>query len=213
MLTTGSKSYSNPQIVLRNVVGPGCGNPRNDNNKEKWLMIIIIAIVVLSFIIYSLSHAAGEKMKSRSRLWIEQYSSMYLGKEKRWIEVAAAIQHIESNTCQHKVGHYDPSFGCGGMKVAAVVDAAKYWKIKIPSTNDRIIWNLLRNDRFSIQMSVAYLGYLYRVFKNERIAIIAYNIGIEKTKGLLSKKEPLPTEYYNKIQTHIQGGQYETGND
>lgn len=142
----------------------------------------------------------SQELNLHQKSWIKQYTQIYFGQQwKQWDKVMASLMRVESGNCMQKVGELDASFGCSQMKVEAVRQAAKFWKIPIPKNDDKIIWNLLKNDKFAIHLSTAYMAYLMKKFNDRDLAIIAYNIGETATMNILINGEMLPTSYLGKV--------------
>ena len=100
------------------------------------------------------------------------------------------------------------------MKVSAVRDAARYFKIEIPKTDDKIIWKLLKDKEFSIKLGAAYFGLLERRLKginDVKIVVIAYNEGAKAVKEKFKKQE-LSEVYLNKVINAAEEVKYKGGN-
>ena len=131
---------------------------------------------------------------------VNKYSKTYI-KNKEGRKLFRGIIKVESNDGKYIVGELDPSFGITQMKVSAVRDAARYFKIEIPKTDDKIIWKLLKDKEFSIKLGAAYFGLLERRLKginDVKIAVIAYNEGAKSVKEKFKKQE-LSEVYLNKV--------------
>ncbi|MBI5180846.1 MAG: transglycosylase SLT domain-containing protein [Nitrospirae bacterium] len=130
----------------------------------------------------------------------KKYSKIYI-KSIEGRKLFRGIIKVESNDGKYIVGELDPSFGITQMKVSAVRDAAKYFKIKIPDSDDKIIWKLLKDKEFSIKLGAAYFGLLERRLKginDVKIVVIAYNEGAKSVKEKFKKQE-LSEVYLNKV--------------
>ena len=142
----------------------------------------------------------AQELSVQQKNYIKQYSQIYFGQQwKQWDKVMASLMRVESGNCMQKVGELDASFGCSQMKVEAVRQAATFWKIPIPRKDDKIIWKLLQDDKFAIQMGTAYMAYLMKKFNDFDLAIIAYNVGEGRVMNMLLAGEPLPQEYLEKV--------------
>ena len=162
--------------------------------------IIFITLYFLIFYQLFSSPCYSQELNLQQKSWIKQYSQIYFGQQwKQWDKVMASLMRVESGNCMQKVGELDASFGCSQMKVEAVRQAAKYWKIPIPKNDDKIIWKLLQNDKFAIHLSTAYMAYLMKKFNDWDLSVISYNIGEGKILELLQEGKELPTEYLEKI--------------
>lgn|SRR3990170_5860261 len=131
---------------------------------------------------------------------VNKYSKTYI-KNKEGRKLFRGIIKVESNDGKYIVGELDPSFGITQMKVSAVRDAARYFKIEIPKTDDKIIWKLLKDKEFSIKLGAAYFGLLERRLKginDVKIVVIAYNEGAKSVKEKFKKQE-LSEVYLNKV--------------
>ncbi len=135
----------------------------------------------------------------------KKYSKIYI-KSVEGRKLFRGIIKVESNDGKYIVGELDPSFGFTQMKVSAVRDAARYFKIKIPESDDRIIWKLLKDKEFSIRLGAAYFGLLERRLKDIndiKVVVIAYNEGAKSVKEKLRKQE-LSKNYFNKVLNAIE---------
>jgi len=131
---------------------------------------------------------------------VNKYSKTYI-KNKEGRKLFRGIIKVESNDGKYIVGELDPSFGITQMKVSAVRDAARYFKIEIPKTDDKIIWKLLKDKEFSIKLGAAYFGLLERRLKginDVKIVVIAYNEGAKSVKEKFKKQE-LSEVYLKKV--------------
>lgn len=132
---------------------------------------------------------------------VNKYSKTYI-KNKEGRKLFRGIIKVESNDGKYIIGGLDPSFGITQMKVSAVKDAARYFKIDVPKSDDRIIWKLLKDNEFSIKLGAAYFGLLERRLKNIndiKIVVIAYNEGVNAVKEKLKNKEDLSEIYLTKV--------------
>ena len=142
----------------------------------------------------------SQELNLQQKSWIKQYTQIYFGQQwKQWDKVMASLVRVESGNCMQKVGELDASFGCSQMKVEAVRQAAKYWKIPIPRKDAQIIWKLLKDYKFAIQMGTAYMAYLMKKFNDWDLSVISYNIGEGRVMETLLAGEPLPQEYLEKV--------------
>lgn len=144
---------------------------------------------------------------------VNKYSKTYI-KNKDGRKLFRGIIKVESNDGKYIVGELDPSFGITQMKVSAVKDAARYFKIEIPKTDDKIIWKLLKDKEFSIKLGAAYFGLLERRLKginNVKIVVIAYNEGAKAVKEKFKKQE-LSEVYLNKVINAVEEVKYKGGN-
>ena len=157
-----------------------------------------IAGLLILFLLSSPVHA--QELSVQQKSYIKQYTQIYFGQQwRQWEKVMASLLRVESGNCQQKVGELDASFGCSQMKVEAVRQAAKFWKIPIPRKDDKIIWKLLQDYKFAIQMGTAYMAYLMKKFNDWDLSVISYNIGEGRVMETLLAGEPLPQEYLEKV--------------
>lgn len=143
----------------------------------------------------------------------KKYSKIYI-KSLEGRKLFRGIIKVESNDGKYIVGELDPSFGITQMKVSAVRDAARYFKIEIPKTDDKIIWKLLKDKEFSIKLGAAYFGLLERRLKginDVKIVVIAYNEGAKAVKEKFNKQE-LSEVYLNKVINATEDVKYKGGN-
>ena len=142
----------------------------------------LLILALMSIPVYA------QELNLQQKSWIKQYTQIYFGQQwKQWDKVMASLMRVESGNCIQKVGEIDASFGCSQMKVEAVRQAAKFWKIPIPKNDDKIIWNLLKNDKFAIHLSTAYMSYLFKKFNDWDLSVISYNSGEGKILELLQE--------------------------
>lgn len=153
-----------------------------------------ISILILLLLFSSVCQA------SELEDFTKKYSKIYI-KSKEGRKLFRGIIKVESNDGKYIVGELDPSFGITQMKVSAVRDAARYFKIEIPKSDDKIIWKLLKDKEFSIRLGAAYFGLLERRLKdinNIKVVVIAYNEGAKSVKEKLKNQE-LSENYLNKV--------------
>ncbi len=158
------------------------------------MMMKIVSILLLWLLFSSVCQASelDELSKKYSKIYIKNVEGRRLFR---------GIIKVESNDGKYIVGELDPSFGITQMKVSAVRDAARYFKIKIPESDDKIIWKLLKDKEFSIKLGAAYFGLLEKRFKginDSKVVVIAYNEGAKSVKEKLKKQE-LSEVYLNKV--------------
>ncbi len=132
---------------------------------------------------------------------VNKYSKTYI-KNKEGRKLFRGIIKVESNDGKYIIGGLDPSFGITQMKVSAVKDAARHFKIEIPKSDDKIIWKLLKDNEFSIKLGAAYFGLLERRLKDIndiKIVVIAYNEGVKAVKEKLKNNGELSEIYLSKV--------------
>lgn len=137
---------------------------------------------------------------------ISKYSKIYI-KNSEGRKLFRGIIKVESNDGKYIIGGLDPSFGASQMKVSAVKDASRYFKIVIPESDDKIIWKLLKDTEFSIKMGAAYFGLLERKFKDVndiKVVVIAYNEGYRSVRDKLRTEQELSTKYIDKVRLALE---------
>lgn len=165
---------------------------------------MVAPLVALALLFIPPSPVSAETEEQRARdveFLIKIHSKPYL-KNKYERRAYRAIVMLESKDGEFMVGNDDPAFGMSQMKVGAVMTAAEYWKIKIPSQKDKIIWKLLKDNAFAIKMGSAYFGYL--LDKQDRDidkAIRSYNVGFNGEK--LEKNDEIAEKYLKKVKKRM----------
>lgn len=88
----------------------------------------------------------------------------------------------------------------GLMQIMPYVAESLAQDLGIEWSGDRTLFNPYLN----IRIGIYYLSQLILDFKDIRIALIAYNYGPTYVKGLIDRKEKIPSNYYRKFLTAYQ---------
>ena len=88
----------------------------------------------------------------------------------------------------------------GLMQIMPYVAESLAQDLGIEWSGDRTLFNPYLN----IRMGIYYLSQLILDFKDIRIALTAYNYGPTYVKGLIDRKEKIPSNYYRKFLTAYQ---------
>jgi soluble lytic murein transglycosylase len=88
----------------------------------------------------------------------------------------------------------------GLMQIMPYVAESVAQDLGIEWSGDRTLFNPYLN----IKIGIYYLSRLILDFKDIRIALTAYNYGPTYVKGLIDRKEKIPSNYYRKILTAYQ---------
>ncbi len=83
----------------------------------------------------------------------------------------------------------------GLMQIMPYVGELIAKELGIEWAGDRTLFNPYLN----IRMGIYYLSRLIADFNDLRVALIAYNYGPTYVKGLIERKERIPTQYYRRI--------------
>jgi soluble lytic murein transglycosylase len=88
----------------------------------------------------------------------------------------------------------------GLMQIMPYVAESLAQDLGIEWSGDRTLFNPYLN----IRIGIYYLSQLILDFKDIRIALTAYNYGPTYVKGLIDRKEKIPSNYYRKFLTAYQ---------
>lgn len=162
----------------------------------KMMLVLLISIVFLTLP----TTTQGQELSQTNKMYVTIYAHQYINHPDAEL-VLRGILNVESSNGQFKIGKLDPSFGIGQMKVGTARGIAKKYHIQLPQRDDELIRRLLLDDKLAIQLSAAYLGYLWKMFNNLDLTVIAYNRGEGWVIDKLRRGESIHVEYLNKV-TH-----------
>ncbi|MDR0305771.1 MAG: transglycosylase SLT domain-containing protein [Chitinispirillales bacterium] len=113
-------------------------------------------------------------------------------------ELLLAVIHVESRFDPRALGRYrsgnlSGALGLMQVKYETALDVAKPLGIKNLKPED------LFDPEINLVLGTAYLTQLITRFKSFKLGILAYNLGPGTVRSTLSRKEQLPTRYYEKV--------------
>lgn len=109
-----------------------------------------------------------------------------------------AVIHVESvfdpdAQGRYRSGDLSGALGLMQLKLSTAQEVANRLNMGTLTKED------LFKPEINLVLGVAYLTRLISRFKSFKLGLLAYNLGPETVRSTLSKKEPLPISYYQKV--------------